>query len=89
MVCLKGILLHIDYDCWKLFVKVCFLLCQCSLSNEEAANGDSFLHKFLELFEQLYSSQNFKPNMHLHGNLVDFFYDYGPVYAFGFLPLRN
>ena len=82
MICLKGILPHSDYDCWKLFVKACFLLCQCSISKEQAANGDSFLRKFLELFVQLYGSQKFTPNMHLHGHLVDCIYDYGPIYSF-------
>ena len=83
LVCLKDILPRSDYDCWKLFVKACYLLCQRSISKEQAANGNSCLKKFLEVFVQLYGPQKLTPNMHLHGHLVDCIYDYGPVYSFG------
>ena len=79
---LKDILPWQHYDCWHLFVKVCFLICRRCITREQLHEADELIFKFLETFKQLYGSDSCTINMHLHGHLADCIDDFGPVYSF-------
>ena len=79
---LKDILPSQHYNCWHLFVKVCFLLCRRSIAWEQIQEADQIIFQFLRLFKQLYGAEKCNINMHLHGHLAKCIEDFGPVYSF-------
>ena len=79
---LKDILPWQHYNCWHLFVKVCFLLCRRCITREQIQEADQLIFQFLPLFKQLYEAQKCTINMHLHGHLAKCIEDFGPVYSF-------
>lgn len=70
------------YDCWLLFVKAAYLLCQRSITLQEVNQADEYLMEFCDTFENLYGKHHLNINLHLHGHLKDCVLDFGPVYAF-------
>ena len=79
---LKDILPWQHYNCWHLFVKICFLLCRRRITVEQIQKADSFIIQFCEMYKHLYGSDSCNINIHLHGHIVECVYDFGPVYSF-------
>ena len=79
---LKGILQWNHYNCWLLFVKACWLLCQRKISISELTDGDNVLLEFCERCVQLYGPAMCTMNMHLHAHIKECIEDFGPVYSF-------
>lgn len=82
LFCLKDILPWRDYQCWHHFVKVCFILCHRTISEEQLVQADVHLNDFWKSFTELYQKEACTPNMHLHGHLTACIRDFGPVYTF-------
>ena len=55
---LKGMLPSQDYDCWLLFVKAAYVLCQRSITLQQVEQADLFLLEFCSTFERLYDKQD-------------------------------
>lgn len=70
------------YNCWHLFVKVCYLLCRRTISDALLREADDLITEFWELFKKLYGSDACTINIHLHGHLTECIREFGPVYAF-------
>ena len=79
---LKNIIPWQHYNCWHLFVKACFLICQRSITTTQVNEADDLLMAFCRKFVDLYGAESSTINMHLHGHLADCIRDYGPVYSF-------
>ena len=82
LIALKDILPWQHYNCWHLFVKVCFILCRRSVSKVQLQEADNLIVDFWTLYKQLYGSEACTINIHLHGHLTSCIRDFGPVYAF-------
>lgn len=81
-VVLKGLLPENHLRCWLLFVKACILLCTRTIYRKSLDSADICLLQFCKKFQELYSSSECTPNMHMHLHLKDCVLDYGPVYSF-------
>ena len=79
---LKDILHYSHYNCWKLFVRACHLLCCRSITAGQIEEADKLLNEFCIAFENLYGKKYLTINLHLHGHLHECLKDFGPVYAF-------
>ena len=79
---LKDILPWQHYNCWHLFVKVCFLLCRRNITLDQLSEANSRIFEFLRAFKNLYGAEKCTLNMHLRGHLVECVEDFGPVYSF-------
>lgn len=79
---LKDVLPWQHYNCWHLFVKVCFLLCRRTITYAQLQEADHFLEDFWKAYKQLYGTEACTPNTHLHGHLTACIQDFGPVYSF-------
>lgn len=75
---LKDVLPWQHYNCWHLFVKVCFLLCRRTITQEQLQEADHFLEDFWKAYKQLYGADACTPNIHLHGHLTECIHDFGP-----------
>ena len=69
LVVLKDVLPENHYNCWKLFVKACGLICSRAISLDAIDQCDDTLLTFCRWFEQLYGAEICTPNMHLHLHL--------------------
>ena len=79
---LKDVLPWRDYNCWKLFVKICFLLCRRTITMNNLDEADELIKQFWKLFVELYGADKCTINIHLHGHLTSCVREYGPVYSF-------
>ena len=79
---LKDILPWNHYKCWHLFVKVCFLLCQRTVAQQQLNEADHHLNEFWKEYKALYGAKYCTMNIHLHGHLTECIRDFGPVYSF-------
>ena len=82
LVALRGILPHDDYNCWKLYVKACRLVCSKAISIDSVNQCDQNLIAFCTRFQQLYGTELCTPNMHLHCHIKECLLDYGPGCSF-------
>ena len=82
LVTLKGVIPTSDYNCWKLFVQACSLVCSKAISIDSINQCDQFLVTFCTWFERLYGSMLCTPNMHLHCHIKECLLDYGPGCSF-------
>ena len=80
---LKGNSPYKDYDCWLLFVKSVFILCQRQFTTADVEKADTLSMEFCETFAKLYGKENFTINLHLHSHQKECITDFGPVYSFG------
>ena len=78
LIALKGILPTNDYNCWKLYVKACRLVCSKAISIDAVNKCDENLIAFCACFQQLYGMELCTPNMHLHCHMKECLLDYGP-----------
>lgn len=79
---LKDTLPGRHYNCWHLFVKVCFLLCRRTVTQAQLDEAKGALEEFWMAFKDLYGADSCTMNIHLHGHLNDCIEDFGPVYSF-------
>lgn len=79
---LKDVLPWRHYNCWHLYVKICFLLCRRRVTEAQLREADALLDEFWESFKQLYGAAACTINLHLHGHLTSCIKDFGPVYSF-------
>ena len=79
---LKDALPWKHYNCWHYFVKICYLLCRRTITQEQLHECDLLIDTFCTTFVHLYGADHCTINMHLHGHLPDCVRDYGPVYSF-------
>ena len=79
---LKDILPWKHYQCWHYFVKVCFLLCRRTVTEQHLEESDHLMDEFWKAFKDLYGKEACTMNMHLHGHLTECIRDFGPVYSF-------
>ena len=82
LVALKDILPENHYNCWKLFVRACSLICSRAITLDAIDQCDDALIAFCRWFEQLYGAEMCTPNMHLHCHLKQCLLDYGPACSF-------
>lgn len=85
LLSLKGILPWRHYNCWHLFVRICYLLCRRSITHAQLDEADTLILQFCHNFVALYSKESCTPNIHLHNHLVCI----GPVYAFWFFHMKG
>ena len=86
---LKPLLPAEHYDCWHKFVQACYFFCRRTITDEEIKCGDETIMKFCESFLSVYGKVWLTPNIHLHGHLASFNYDFGPVYSFWLFPYER
>jgi len=55
---LKDVLPWQHYNCWHLFVKVCFLLCRRTITQEQVQEVDHFLEDLWRAYKQLYGADD-------------------------------
>ena len=79
---LKGVLPWDHYRCWHYFVKIGFLLCRRTITEQHLREADELLNQFWKAFKDVYGNEACTMNMHLHGHLTECIRDFGPVYAF-------
>ena len=65
---LKDVVSWRDYKCWHLFVKICCLLCQMTVTEANLHESEALLKQIWKAFVNLYGKE---VNMHLHGHLTD------------------
>ena len=82
LIALKDLLPWQHYNCWHLFVKICFILCRRTISEPQLQEVDKLIEEFCESYKTLYGSDACTINIHLHGHLTNCIRDFGPVYAF-------
>ena len=83
-------LLPLDHlDCWRKFVLTCRRLSSVFITVNNAKVADRLLIKFCKNFEQLYGQDFVTPNMLVHGHVYDCVLDFGPVYSFWLLILKE
>ena len=82
LVALKDILPVEHYDCWRIFVQACTILCSRALSQASIMRLDELLLQFCHTFEQLYGAECCYPNLHLHLHITECILDYGPPNSF-------
>lgn len=82
LVALKDVLRENHFNCWKLFVKACGLICSRAICLDAIDQCDDTLLAFCRWFEQLYGAEMCTPNMHLHLHLKQCLLDYGPACSF-------
>ena len=82
LITLKGIIPTTDYNCWKLFVQACSLVCSKAINVDAVNQCDRFLITFCTYFQQLYGATLCTPNMHLHCHIKECLLDYGPGCSF-------
>ena len=78
---LQGLLPNEHLDCWWLFVQVCLIFSQLTITNSDISRGDCFLIEFCQKFEQIYGKNYCTPNMHLHCHIAECCKDYGPAHT--------
>ena len=79
---LKDILSAEHLECWRSFVLACRILCSKTLNDNSIQLADMLIMRFCKRFENLYGVERVTPNIHLHGHLIEWLFDYGPIYSF-------
>ena len=82
LVTLRGVLPTNDYNCWRLYVQACSLVCSKAISVDAINQCDRILIAFCNHFQQLYGDELCTPNMHLHCHIKECLLDYGPGCSF-------
>ena len=79
---LHGILPRPHFECWRVFVLACRIICRRKLTTVDISLFDGLLMKFCTQVQNIYGESAITPNMHMHGHLKQVMEDFGPVYAF-------
>ena len=82
LVTLRGVLPTNNYNCWRLYVQACSLVCSKSISVDVVNQCDRILIAFCNHFQQLCVDGLCTPNMHLHCHITECLLDYGPSCSF-------
>ncbi len=88
MYVLKGLIPESHYICWQIFVQACRKICSPVISQDDVTAHLLFL-KYCNTFEDIYSSEAIRPNMHMHCHLQDSVQNFGPVYSFWLFFIRT
>ena len=79
---LNGLIKKVYIDNWRKFVLACRIVCPNHLTRSDVELFDTLIMEFCVEFEILFGSDCVTPNMHLHGHLAGYIFDYGPVHSF-------
>lgn len=88
-VALKGLLQPELFQNWLMFVRACCILSRYILTIREVESADLYLLNFCKSFQQLYGSESFTPNLHLHLHLKQCVIDFGPSHCFWCFPFER